>query len=469
MKTKGLRNLAFIGFTALFLVSCQEEEFYKKEFIETYEDQYNKENPEDPTVTPDQGGSTDGGATDGGSTDSGSTDGGTTDGGSTDGGATDGGSTDGGSTDGGTTDGGSTDGGTTDGGSTDGGSTDGGSTDGGSTDGGSTDGGTTDGGSTDGGSTDGGSTDGGSTDGGSTDGGSTDGGGTDGGVTYIDVKDSFSQNAAPNQVDILWVIDNSGSMKEEQDALDYNFDVFIKDFVDKGIDFQMGIVTTDTTKSNWQKNINESLQVLDSQHLQQDKNKFMDDFGRLIHVGTNGNMVEKGLKASEVFTNTIFNNGLAPHHFRDDSYYAVVYVSDEEDQSSKLPEEHIAQLQKWKTNAGLVKAYSIVNISRPYQAGGYYTPGYERYAKASEVTGGKVADINEDFYYLLSDLGSEIAGLTDKYPLSQKPVDTGAIKVFVDGVEWSSGWAYSESSNTVKFSVVPAVGSSIEIRYQAQQ
>ncbi|MFY7992537.1 MAG: hypothetical protein ACOVP4_04515, partial [Bacteriovoracaceae bacterium] len=105
-----------------------------------------------------------------------------------------------------TPDPGEPDSGTTVGG-TDGGTTVGG-TDGGTTVGG-TDGGTTVGG-TDGGTTVGG-TDGGSTVGG-TDGGSTVGG-TDGGIVYEDKEESFTQSAeATKKLDVLWVVDNSGSM-----------------------------------------------------------------------------------------------------------------------------------------------------------------------------------------------------------------------------------------------------------------
>ncbi|MEX0798083.1 MAG: hypothetical protein WD025_01485, partial [Bacteriovoracaceae bacterium] len=291
---------------------------------------------------------------------------------------------------------------------------------------------------------------------------------SDDGSSLQNVSEQFSQAASLSKVDILWVIDNSGSMSEEQDALAYNFDVFIRDFAEKSIDFQMAIITTDTRGKNFAEPYKDSLSSLTSDKLAQDKDQFISDFSRLIRVGINGWGREKGIKASERFTNVIFNNGHAPHYFRDDAYYVVVYVSDEEDQSEKEPSAHLQQMQKWKTHKGLIKSYSIVNISDPYSASGWHSPGYERYAKMSELTGGKVKDINSDFHDTLKELGTEIAGLTDKYPLGSKPVDASAIKVFVDSVEWSSGWSYSESSNTIHFSSVPPVGSTIQVDYQVQ-
>ncbi len=56
------------------------------------------------------------------------------------------------------------------------------------------------------------------------------------------IKTPFDGGA---QVDILWVIDNSGSMCQEQEILAQNFDLFI-DEIDKGnLDFHIGVTTTD--------------------------------------------------------------------------------------------------------------------------------------------------------------------------------------------------------------------------------
>jgi hypothetical protein len=46
-------------------------------------------------------------------------------------------------------------------------------------------------------------------------------------------------------VDILWVIDNSGSMCQEQKAIRDNFTTFIDQIASQNIDFQIGVTTTD--------------------------------------------------------------------------------------------------------------------------------------------------------------------------------------------------------------------------------
>lgn len=71
-----------------------------------------------------------------------------------------------------------------------------------------------------------------------------------GGSTSISVLpsiDSFQQAGSKitAKMDILWVIDNSGSMIEEQKKLKENFKSFITSFVGKGYDYRMAVITTD--------------------------------------------------------------------------------------------------------------------------------------------------------------------------------------------------------------------------------
>lgn len=58
-----------------------------------------------------------------------------------------------------------------------------------------------------------------------------------------------SHGTFKNQLDILWVIDNSGSMGPLQSNLTSNFSSFISNFQSKHYDFQMAVTTTDAYKS----------------------------------------------------------------------------------------------------------------------------------------------------------------------------------------------------------------------------
>ena len=53
------------------------------------------------------------------------------------------------------------------------------------------------------------------------------------------------QQPERNKVDVLWVIDNSGSMEQEQQALILSFESFIQYFIDSDLDWHIGVTSTD--------------------------------------------------------------------------------------------------------------------------------------------------------------------------------------------------------------------------------
>jgi hypothetical protein len=60
------------------------------------------------------------------------------------------------------------------------------------------------------------------------------------------VSNQFSQSVSVNnKVDIIWVVDGSGTMANHQENLAQNFEGFIQQFRDKGFDFNMVVTSTD--------------------------------------------------------------------------------------------------------------------------------------------------------------------------------------------------------------------------------
>ena len=432
-KKSALFNLNQIMMMLLFVASvtaCNKEEFYQKDYLD------NPFSDKTEVTGGSNGGDTSGvdGSSQGGES-SGVTSG-TTDG------------TTGGSTTGSTTGGSDT-------GSTSGGSTTGGS-DTGSVSGGSTTGSTSGGSTT--GSTSGGSTTG-STSGGS-DTGSTSGG-TTGGVTYEDVTETFHQTEEETKkLDIMWVIDNSGSMADEQASLGENFDSFITQFINKDVDFKMGITTTDTSSSKKKgKMVTGSDTKLTSAAAAANPNQFMTDFKTLVNVGTSGSGYEKGLEATEGFMEKYADSFVRP-----DAYLAVVILSDEEDQSPKTVKAYTDYLKSFKSNAGLVKIYSIVNVNDVNTGGN--TVGHVRYQQATEQTSGVMSNIMDDFADVLLEMGDSLIKLLDSFALASAPVD-GTLQVFVNGVE-TSAYSYDSASHSIKFDAgnLPPVGAQVTVKYK---
>jgi hypothetical protein len=289
--------------------------------------------------------------------------------------------------------------------------------------------------------------------------GGNDPGGNDPGNEVTLKTDSFSQQSSGGKLDILWVIDNSGSMGDEQQALGDNFSAFIEEFVEKNIDFQMAVTTTDTRSQYAGVAYGDSMETLTSEKLAEDQDQFLEDFAENVSVGVDGSGKEKGIKGSFAFTNRHKDDWL-----RDDAYYVIVYMSDEEDQSEASVNAYMNGIKAKKNNDGLVKAYSIVQMVET-SVDKWLHRGYERYQEASDLTNGRVTDIRDDFYLTLLEMGEEIAQLSEQFPLSSTPADIDSIVVVVDGVE-SQDWEYIPASNTISFNSAPAVGAQIEVTYE---
>lgn len=277
---------------------------------------------------------------------------------------------------------------------------------------------------------------------------------------FNDIQDSFTQQEGNNKIDILWVIDNSGSMGDEQLALAQNFEFFIEDFINKNIDFKMAITTTDD------KLVSNSLTELTSQKLQEDENQFKTSFKNMIKVGTSGSGQERGLWAAETFT-----NNYAHTFFRSDAYYIVVYVSDESDQSSETTSHYLQNLRSWKNNESLVRAYSIVNMDSTPSNNSYIQVGFERYKAMADETNGYAVDIRDDFFGTLLTMGEDIAQLSLSFVLSQTVNEIDSLEVLVDGVQVTTGWIFDPLSNAIVFeqNSIPSSGANIVVNYKVEQ
>ncbi len=281
------------------------------------------------------------------------------------------------------------------------------------------------------------------------------------GLPLEERSETFTQNTHRNgDVDILWVIDDSGSMADNQANLANNFDHFITQFLDKDIDFKMAITTTDAYFKNG-KMVGDSGKLTRASAIG-NRTAFTNNFEKWVKVGTSGSSVEQGLKCASAFFDRYASSFL-----RDDAYLAIVFLSDEEDQSEKKVSEYLTRFQSLKKNKGMVKAYSIVTTKIPMRAQ-WETIG-NRYMDISKQTSGLFSDITDNFSTTLKDIGGSIVNLVDKFALGTIPYNSN-IKVFVNNVQVTTGWSYDSIAHSLQFNAdsIPAEGSKIEVRYKVK-
>ena len=303
-------------------------------------------------------------------------------------------------------------------------------------------------------------------------------------VTINDlISESFSQPAISHKIDILWVIDNSSSMQDEQDGLADNFETFITDFAYvENIDFKMGIITTDAYTNLVSPNPS-SYDPADSSQdnveltlaaAQRDKPFFIENFKTKIKVGITGHSNEKGFQQTKNFLKYNFPSCLfpspcvTPPWVREGAYMVVIYVSDSNDNSTRVAGNTVADwvqlFKSYKTNSSLLKIYSIITTDTASTLFG------ERYKQASEMAGGLVGDITGSFTTVLGDFSANIRRLARSFALSNVPEDVDSIVVRVNGgLVDAANWSYDAYTQTLRFheGSVPQAGETIKISFPA--
>lgn len=305
---------------------------------------------------------------------------------------------------------------------------------------------------------------------------------------------------APKKIDILWVVDNSGSMDTSQTNLATNFSSFIYRFSQSNYDFHMAVVTTD----GWHKmfptkfpNNKDSLfrDGVGSNHsgvFVMDRNtpNISSVFTTNIKQGVNGDGDER---AFESFKQALNDTRNASYNFRrDDAFLAVIVVSDEDDFSwsgSTLNESYsntslysISSYTNFldtytKRTAGSVANYSVSAIAvfdsacqSQLSTDGFQRKIGQRYQQIVDATSGVKGSLCSDFGNTLQLISDNILELSSSFKLDREPV-VSSIRVLVDGnsvpQNASNGWTYDSATMTVNFhgSSIPSANSAIQILF----
>lgn len=314
-------------------------------------------------------------------------------------------------------------------------------------------------------------------------------------------EDKFEQLETP-EVDILFVIDNSCSMSEEQASLTGNFSSFIQFADAQALDYRIAVVTTDIegdifggtacpnppvaqrpaglpqgacgyfSDGNDMTGANPDWRLITPDEQPSPEAAFT----AIATQGINGSGTETGLEAAYKALSAPLITGWNTGFLRPDAYFALIFLSDEEDQSSGSVDFYVNFFKAIKgfRNTNLFSASAIVGNS----PGGCATADSgQRYISVAQQTGGIFESIcTTDWAASLQNLGLSVFGYKSRFFLSNQPIPSTLI-VEVDGVRIieraPSGqvrWSYDANTNSINFAplAIPEPGSEIVIRYQAE-
>ncbi len=268
------------------------------------------------------------------------------------------------------------------------------------------------------------------------------------------------------EVDVLFVMDNSCSMSEEQSAVADNFPVFMDFFLGSGLDYHIGVVATDMIANDFSGKLRN---VRGYRFIDESTEDPVTIFGEMVQLGTFGSGSERGRDAAYVALERR-KDGYNAGFVREQASLHIVAISDENDQSNEVS---IAEFVQWirglKWAEDMISFSSIV--SEAPTCPGAQSPG-TNYTAVTDAVGGIFWSIcTEDWGEALELLGIQASGLKREYFLSQLPVDgTITVSVVEDGVAFlfASGidWSYNASRNSVIFTeYIPSPMAEVYVEY----
>ena len=262
--------------------------------------------------------------------------------------------------------------------------------------------------------------------------------------------DSDTQSASVDGVDILWVIDTSGSMNRYDPQLMAGIEAMMTALPDSG--WRLAMMSNDPATAS-----------IEAQFPLVPGDDIADALDMYAAMGRGHR--EEGFDAAYEY---IVNNSYASTWLRPDAALLVVFVSDEEEQS----DQHMIDVVDWTNwygsqRGGSAFMSSIVNVQQidsvcahtvnPIDIG-------DRYMEATNYFGGVIVDIcSEDWSPGVADATSNVEPF-ESMELTYVTTHEDTMRVFIDGaLNWD--WYYQSSDNTVYFTVIPAAHQLVEVAY----
>jgi hypothetical protein len=248
-------------------------------------------------------------------------------------------------------------------------------------------------------------------------------------------------------VDILMVVDDSGSMNDHQANLAKNIDLFTKAIeANEILDYHIGVVTT-SMGGYGSSNCCGKLVGFPSfvtKHTPSGAKALANN----LRVGTGGDVRETVFAPSiEALTEPLVS-GVNAGFYRKDAYLGLVFITDAEDQSDYLPLQALSILQSLKPRSDMVISYGVISPVKDSSCGRDQVS--EPAVKIEEFV-----NLSGGFTFSLCapDFGERLAGIADDLmervsrwlPLSTPPV-VSSIEVKYGAqiipMDLETGWWY---------------------------
>lgn len=293
------------------------------------------------------------------------------------------------------------------------------------------------------------------------------------------------------KADILWVIDDSGSMEDDQMAVRQAADAMAEILTSGGVDYRLGVARTFAQDQN-----SNQRGRLEGQGFTSDLDEFRDD----VVVGAQGGW-EPGLETAllafdRASPGTAPGAAADPRRVREDASKIVIYMSDERDQTvecaacGRCPNEpeprnqycaggdvviddFIAEYRR-RNIVSFAIVGDLPNGCQQSRTRDDFEPG-QGYVEVANATGGQFGSLCGDMRQNLQDVARAATGIASSYQLSAIPA-SATLKVAIGQPgngrviprSRTNGFDYDAVNNRIVFygDALPKKGDEIVVGYR---
>ena len=289
------------------------------------------------------------------------------------------------------------------------------------------------------------------------------------------VAQEFGQKVTySNDVDVLWVIDTSGSMDKHQNLLADQVGLFVNALNDTGLNYHIAVTTMDMSATGEKGKFIGTPAILTPATA-----NLTSVLSQRLRIGGQGSPVERGLEGMKASLSAPLSTSLNKDFLRPNALLTVIFLSNEDDQSTPDNyQQFLDQLRpplasgerSWVAEFIGVTATDPSCKTSQWQQAGYSEVG-TKYAALADTSGGTSESIcNADLATALTNVKARVLEVITEWRLDRVP-KVESIKIVVDGVavlqNSTNGWTYSSTTNSVRFhgTSIPKAWSVIKVDY----
>jgi hypothetical protein len=273
-------------------------------------------------------------------------------------------------------------------------------------------------------------------------------------------------NLTNTKVDIILMIDNSSSMNVRQQLLSDQIPSMISTLDAAGLDYHIGVTTSDMSTSGSGGYFIGAGTANNPTYITPQTPNGLQLLQNRVKAGENGSDYERGIESVQ----SAIQNALDPAannpdkgFWRDDAILSLIFLSDEEDQSTTTT---VADFQKFMDQlkrpfatgqrSWIANFLGVLSLTSGCTAGpfSYPSPGY-RYMQLADYSGGvKESICTGSLQAAVQNLKVQIINALKDFHLPRIPV-VGSIKVYKEGLlvpeSKTDGWEFIPTGNIIRF------------------